>query len=100
LVDVVGLARALVIEPTLANQWERDQKPKPKFPRFAYTPEGGVTAWYTMRLTEIGAGIAPRMSGDLIQDLSDYEARDSARTDIWNTHFGQAASNQSARFTD
>ena len=51
-VDIVGLARALVLEPSLPNLWKAGQKPEPDFPRFTDAPEGGITAWYTMRLTE------------------------------------------------
>jgi 2,4-dienoyl-CoA reductase-like NADH-dependent reductase (Old Yellow Enzyme family) len=55
-IDVVGLARALVLEPSLPNLWMADQTPEPVFPRFSDAPpEGGITAWYTMWLTEIGA---------------------------------------------
>ena len=50
-VDVVGLARALVLEPSLPDLWKENQRPEPVFPRFSETPEGGVTAWYTMRIT-------------------------------------------------
>ena len=31
-VDVVGLARALVLEPSLADLWQADRKPEPVFP--------------------------------------------------------------------
>lgn len=49
--DVVGLARALVLEPALPNLWMEGQTPAPIFPRFSDAPDGGITAWYTMRLT-------------------------------------------------
>ena len=53
-VDIVGRARALVLEPYLPTFWKVKQKLEPDFPRFTDAPEGGITAWYTMRLTEIG----------------------------------------------
>lgn len=34
-VDMVGLARALVLEPSLPNFWKVKQKPEPDFPKFA-----------------------------------------------------------------
>jgi 2,4-dienoyl-CoA reductase-like NADH-dependent reductase (Old Yellow Enzyme family) len=86
-VDIVGLARALVLEPSLPDLWKADQKPEPVFPRFFDAPEGGITAWYTMRLTEIGADKETSVLGDLGQAIRDYEARDQTRTEVWLRHF-------------
>ena len=86
-VDVVGLARALALEPALPNLWMADQAPEPAFPRFSETPEGGITAWYTMRLTEIGADNETPDVGDLGQAIRDYETRDQTRTEVWLRHF-------------
>jgi 2,4-dienoyl-CoA reductase-like NADH-dependent reductase (Old Yellow Enzyme family) len=86
-VDVVGLARALVLEPALASLWAKNKMPEPVFPRFANAPEGGITAWYTMRLTEIGADKETGDVDDLGQAILAYEARDNLRTEIWSRHF-------------
>lgn len=86
-VDIVGLARALVVEPSLPDFWKADQTPEPVFPRFPDAPEGGITAWYTMRLTDIGADRETPVFGDLGQAIGDYEARDKTRTEIWMRHF-------------
>ena len=86
-VDVVGLARAMVLEPSLPNLWMQDKRPEPEFPRFANAPEGGITAWYTMLLTEIGEDKDAQGFGDLTQAISDYEERDKIRTDVWLEHF-------------
>jgi 2,4-dienoyl-CoA reductase-like NADH-dependent reductase (Old Yellow Enzyme family) len=86
-VDVVGLARALVLEPSLPDLWQAGQKSEPDFPRFSEAPEGGMTAWYTMRLTEIGADKDKPVVGGLEQAIRDYEARDKSRTEIWLDHF-------------
>lgn len=86
-VDIAGLARALVLEPSLSNLWNADQKPEPVFPRFSDAPEGGITAWYTMRLTEIGADKETQDFGDLGQAIRDYETRDKTRTEVWLRHF-------------
>lgn len=75
-VDLAGLARALVLEPNLPNLWMNDQMPEPSFPRFLNAPEGGITAWYTMRLTDIGADKETDDVGDLGPAIDDYEARD------------------------
>jgi 2,4-dienoyl-CoA reductase-like NADH-dependent reductase (Old Yellow Enzyme family) len=50
--DIVGLARALVIDPELPSYWLAGDRPKPQFPRFKNPPKGGVTAWYTMQITQ------------------------------------------------
>ena len=88
-VDVVGLARALTLEPSLPNLWMSEQMPEPQFPRFSDAPEGGITAWYTMRLTEIGFDEETSKVGDLGQAIMVYEARDRTRTKIWLRHFGK-----------
>lgn len=87
-VDFVGLARALVLEPTLPNLWKVNEKRMPEFPRFSDAPEGGITAWYTMRLTALGQGSETAEFGDLHASINDYEARDQKRTKIWLDHFG------------
>ena len=88
-VDIVGLARALVLEPSLPDHWKAGEKPEPVFPRFFDAPEGGITAWYTMRLTAIGTGKETPVTGDLGQAIRDYEARDKARTEVWLRHFAK-----------
>lgn len=93
-VDIVGLARALVLEPSLPDLWKADRKPEPVFPRFSDAPEGGITAWYTMRLTEIGADKETPVFGDLGQAIRDYEARDKTRTEVWLRHFASDAVGQ------
>ncbi|WP_218918105.1 hypothetical protein [Falsihalocynthiibacter arcticus] len=88
-VDVIGLARALVLEPNLPNLWSVGQMPEPIFPRFTVAPEGGITAWYTMRLTEIATDKETDEVGDLEKAIDDYEARDRVRTEIWTRHFNR-----------
>ena len=93
-VDIVGLARALVLEPSLPALWKTDQKPEPVFPRFSDAPEGGITAWYTMRLTEIGDDKETPSFGDLGQAIRNYEARDKTRTGVWLRHFANDVAGQ------
>ncbi|WP_017223210.1 NADH:flavin oxidoreductase/NADH oxidase family protein [Moritella dasanensis] len=52
--DFVGLARALVLDPELPNDWLSGVDSEVEFPRFETPPQGGITAWYTMYLTAIG----------------------------------------------
>ncbi|MFT6224934.1 MAG: 2,4-dienoyl-CoA reductase-like NADH-dependent reductase (Old Yellow Enzyme family) [Paracoccaceae bacterium] len=86
-VDVIGLARALVLEPGLPDLWMANQMPEPAFPRFPDAPEGGITAWYTMRLTDIGSDKETDKVGDLSQAIREYETRDAKRTKMWLRHF-------------
>lgn len=88
-IDIVGLARAIVLEPNLPNLWKKKQLPSPVFPRFANAPEGGVTAWYTMRITEIAAHKdLPEFDG-LEAAIKAYALRDRHRTEIWKRHFAE-----------
>ncbi|MCY4543485.1 MAG: oxidoreductase, partial [Rhodobacteraceae bacterium] len=59
----------------------------PEFPVFDAPPRGGVTAWYTMRLTALAEDreqiykLSPRSA------LRAYEARDAERCIRWKTKF-------------
>lgn len=88
--DIVGLARALVLEPSLPNLWQTGQTSEPRFPRFSHAPEGGITAWYTMRLSAIGADTETTVDCDLHQAIRSYDARDAARTKLWRDHFSMS----------
>lgn len=90
-IELVGIARALALDPELINNWQQssrqDQPKNPVYPRFDSPPEGGITAWYTMRLSDI----AKHQESDEISDLNEmikvYEGRDAIRTRTWNKHF-------------
>jgi 2,4-dienoyl-CoA reductase-like NADH-dependent reductase (Old Yellow Enzyme family) len=86
-VDIIGLARALVLEPSLPDLWKGGQKPEPFFPRFPDAPERGITVWYTMRLTELAADKETPVFGELGQAIRDYEARNKSRATVWSRHF-------------
>lgn len=91
-VDVVGLARAVIVDPELPAAWLRGHGGTPVFPRFQDPPEGGVTAWYTMQLTRLATG-GPDLSPDELADaIAAYDLRDQKRVQIWNTAFGQPSS--------
>ncbi|QBK30161.1 NADH:flavin oxidoreductase/NADH oxidase family protein [Roseitalea porphyridii] len=85
--DMVGLARALVLDPDLPNRWRMVEGDDPAFPRFASSPDGGVTAWYTMRLTALGEDRVPDDTLDAHAALAAYEARDANRVASWNARF-------------
>ena len=85
--DIVGLARALVVAPDLPQKWHFGEAVNPIFPRFDNPPEGGVTAWYTMQITQIANDGARLDAGDIDGAIQDYDDRDQERRVIWNTHF-------------
>ncbi|WP_461405528.1 NADH:flavin oxidoreductase/NADH oxidase family protein [Falsiruegeria mediterranea] len=86
--DIVGLARALVVDPDLPTKWQEGRDKHPLFPRFSAPPEGGVTAWYTMQITQIASGGAQLRADELRDVIEVYEARDRKRHAIWKEHFG------------
>ncbi|WP_299734010.1 NADH:flavin oxidoreductase/NADH oxidase family protein [uncultured Tateyamaria sp.] len=86
--DLVGLARALVIDPDLPKKWEMGCEENPLFPRFDNPPEGGVTAWYTMQITQIANREIELTPADLPATIKAYEARDDQRRATWTEHFG------------
>jgi hypothetical protein len=49
--------------------------------------KGGITAWYTMRLTKIGGEKETPAFGNLEEAIHDYEERDKTRTDVWLRYF-------------
>ena len=81
--DVVGMARALVVDPELPSSWLSRQRGEPRFPRFKNPREGGVTAWYTMQITQNARGEAALAPDDLEEAIAAYESRDEARRRIW-----------------
>jgi hypothetical protein len=85
--DMIGLARALVIDPDLPNTWQ-NAGTDVAFPRFASPPEGGITAWYTLQLTRWGADLGIDPTADLAEALQTYNDRDAQRIPVWNAHFG------------
>lgn len=85
--DLVGLARALVVDPELPNLWLKNQRANPTFPRFSSPPTGGITAWYTMRLTQIGQDRDSEDLPSLDATIKLYEDRDKERVSVWNEHF-------------
>lgn len=86
-VDIIGMARALVVDPELPANWLAGEGGEPQFPRFNNPPEGGVTAWYTMQITQHARGEAGLSPDELANAIEAYEDRDRARRKIWNSTF-------------
>ena len=86
-VDVVGLARALVLDTDLPAKWLRPEGGDPQFPTFQSPPAGGATAWYTMRLTALADHAETAFDPALQTAIADYESRDASRIDRWRKRF-------------
>lgn len=86
--DLIGLARALVLDPDLPNRWLTNQSGDPAFPKFSSPPEGGITAWYTMQLTHLGEDRENDGLPDLETTVRMYNDRDMDRVTAWNDRFG------------
>lgn len=86
-VDMIGLGRAMILEPALPNDWLNEQDGKLHFPRFSQTVPGGVTAWYSMRLIAIGENKEEMFEMDLPRAIEAYEQKDAQRDDLWNSMF-------------
>ncbi len=86
-VDMVGLARAMVLDPRLAEVWLNEGSGDPNFPRFESAPPGGITAWYTMQLTALGEDRENAFTLDLPSAIRIYEERDAQRCTEWRERF-------------
>jgi 2,4-dienoyl-CoA reductase-like NADH-dependent reductase (Old Yellow Enzyme family) len=86
-VDMVGLARAMVLDPRLAEVWLTEEGGDPDFPKFESAPPGGITAWYTMRLTALGEDRENAFTLDLPSAIRIYEERDALRCIKWRKKF-------------
>lgn len=87
--DLIGLARALVVDPDLPKKWGMGRAADPQFPRFDRPPEGGVTAWYTMQITQIANGESNLSTDDLCEAINAYAERDHKRHVSWTKQFGR-----------
>jgi 2,4-dienoyl-CoA reductase-like NADH-dependent reductase (Old Yellow Enzyme family) len=85
--DMVGIARAMVLNPRLAESWLAENSGNPEFPKFNTPPPGGVTAWYTMRLTALAEDQENMFTLDLPTALRTYEERDAQRCIKWKKMF-------------
>ena len=83
-VDLVGLARTMVLDPALPRSWATGSGADPAFPRFDHPPPGGVTAWFTMQFDAIVHGGGPSDEWTAAAALREYEARDAERVVRWN----------------
>lgn len=87
-VDAVGLARSLVLDPALPATWLGNGS-DPVFPRFSSLPPGGMTAWFTLRMTDLGEDQDGLQDRSLTDAIAQYEARDEHRSTLWKEWFSQ-----------
>ncbi len=88
-VDMVGVGRAMALNPHLATTWLGDEGGDPDFPKFESTLPGGITAWYTMRLTALGQDKENVFDLDIPSAVRDYEERDHQRCSKWKDKFSR-----------
>ena len=86
-VDMVSLARAMVLNPRLAEAWLTGEGGDLEFPKFEKPPQGAVTAWYTMRLTALGEDRENTFMLDPQSALQIYNERDEQRCIKWREKF-------------
>ncbi len=86
--DLVGLARAVALDPDTPAKWLQPNGGDPRFPRFPSPPPGGITAWFTMRLTALAKDETATFDPTLSQAIDAYESRDAARAATWRRAFG------------
>lgn len=86
-VDVVGLGRAMILNPRIANTWLKGKGSDPEFPRFRQAIPGGMTAWYTMRQIAIGEDRENEFDLSLQSAIQEYEERDAQRCVKWRKMF-------------
>ena len=85
--DMVSLARAMVLNPRVAKAWLSEAGGDPEFPVFDSPPRGGVTAWYTMRLTALGQDSENTFTLDPRSAMRIYDERDAQRCIKWREKF-------------
>lgn len=88
-VDAVGVARGFVLDPDLPTTWQAGGD-DPSLPRFDALPPGGMTAWFTMRMLDLGLDREAKVHRDLLAAINEYESRDDQRIKLWRERFRAA----------
>ena len=88
-IDMVGMGRAMALDSRIAETWLSNGGGDPEFPRFNSAPPGGITAWFTMRLTALGHDLEAEFELDLPAAIREYEERDAQRCIKWQKAFSQ-----------
>ena len=87
-VDMVGLARAMVLNPRLADVWLSKEGGDPDFPRFEFAPPSGITDWYILRLAALGEDREASFALDIPTAMEKFEERTQVHAASWREEFG------------
>ena len=87
-VDMIGLARSLVLNPSLPNAWQQTEGDV-TFPVFDHTARGGTTAWYTAAIRALAEGSMPNTSLGINDALRANETLCHELDSIWRRTFGR-----------
>ena len=86
-VDMVGLARAMVLDPRLAEVWLHEGGGDPDFPVFESAPPSGITDWYIMRLAALGEDREDSFALDIPTAMEKFEERTQLHATRWREKF-------------
>jgi 2,4-dienoyl-CoA reductase-like NADH-dependent reductase (Old Yellow Enzyme family) len=86
-VDMVGLARAMALEPGLPNAWLSGKGGDPDFPRFESVPPSGITDWFIMRLAALGEDREDSFDLDIATAMQQFEDRTQLHAASWKETF-------------
>ncbi len=82
-VDMVGLARAMALDPHLGNTWLREEGGDPDFPIFESAPPSGITDWFIMRLAALGEDREEAFDLDVPTAMQQFEGRTKFHAALW-----------------
>ena len=82
-VDMVGLARAMALDPQLGKTWLREEGGDPEFLMFESAPPSGITDWFIMRLAALGEDREDRFTLDIPTATQTFAARTQEPASLW-----------------
>lgn len=81
--DMVGLARAMALDPQLGKTWLREEGGDPDFPIFESAPPSGITDWFIMRLAALGEDREDSFDLDIPTAMQKFEERTQEHAALW-----------------
>ncbi|PEI05548.1 oxidoreductase [Pantoea agglomerans] len=86
-IDMIGMGRAMALNPRLARDWMESRGADPKFPVFEKKLPGGVTAWYSMLLEALSVDNEHNYRPDIQDAVKIFKKRDTERYKNWLRSF-------------
>ena len=86
-VDMVGIARAMALNPRLAKAWLSEEGGDPAFPVFESAPPSGVTDWYILRLHALSEDREDAFALDVPCAMQEFEERSIRHSAKWREGF-------------